>query len=143
MIRIRLERVEGDYGFKALDAQEHQLLIDSSKENGGNEAGFRPMQTLLAALGGCSGIDIVSILKKQRQEINTFSIEIQGERETGREPSLWKSITVDFSLSGKLEEEKVRKACALSMEKYCSVAETLRRAGATISWNVHVHELKS
>ena len=143
MIRIRLERVEGDYGFRAVDAQQHQVLIDSSKENGGTEAGFRPMQTLLAALGGCSGIDIVSILKKQRQEIDTFSIEVQGERETGREPSLWKSITVNFSLSGKLEEEKVRKACALSMEKYCSVAETLRRAGASINWNVQVHQLNS
>ena len=143
MIRIRLERVEGDYGFRAVDAQQHQVLIDSSKENGGTEAGFRPMQTLLAALGGCSGIDIVSILKKQRQEIDTFSIEVQGEREKGREPSLWKSITVNFSLSGKLEEEKVRKACALSMEKYCSVAETLRRAGASINWNVQVHQLNS
>lgn len=143
MIRIRLERIEGDYGFRAVDAQQHQVLIDSSRENGGREAGFRPMQTLLAALGGCSGIDIVSILKKQRQEINAFSIEIQGERETGREPSLWKSITVHFSLSGKLEEEKVRKACALSMEKYCSVAETLRRAGASINWNVQVHQLNS
>ena len=143
MIRIRLERVEGDYGFRAVDAQQHQVLIDSSKENGGTEAGFRPMQTLLAALGGCSGIDIVSILKKQRQEIDTFSIEVQGERETGRETSLWKSITVNFSLSGKLEEEKVRKACALSMEKYCSVAETLRRAGASINWNVQVHQLNS
>ena len=143
MIRIRLERVEGDYGFRAVDAQQHQVLIDSSKENGGTEAGFRPMQTLLAALGGCSGIDIVSILKKQRQEIDTFSIEVQGEREKGQEPSLWKSITVNFSLSGKLEEEKVRKACALSMEKYCSVAETLRRAGASINWNVQVHQLNS
>ena len=106
MIRIRLERVEGDYGFRAVDAQQHQMLIDSSRENGGREAGFRPMQTLLAALGGCSGIDIVSILKKQRQEINTFSIEIQGERETGREPSLWKSITVHFFLVGKTGRRK-------------------------------------
>jgi putative redox protein len=139
MVSLRLERTEGDYGFLAQDAQGHVLRTDSSRENGGLENGFRPMQALLAALGGCSGIDIVSILKKQRQQIDAFSIAVEGEREEGVVPAMWKRVHLDFVLTGAIEEEKARKACKLSIEKYCSVAETLRRAGASISWSVSVH----
>ena len=138
MIRIELERKWGDYGFEARDALNHHMALDSSIENGGANAGIRPMQTLLMALGGCSGIDIVSILKKQRQTVTHFTMTIEGERETGTEPSLWKRIHVIFELTGNIDEEKARKACALSIDKYCSVAETLRRAGAEISWEVKV-----
>ncbi len=139
MITVELERVAGDYGFKATDANGHSLQTDSSIENGGLGAGVRPMQSLLMALGGCSGIDIVAILKKQRQEIETFTMKISGEREAGKEPSLWKTIEVQFHLTGTIEKGKAERACALSMEKYCSVAETLRRAGAAISWTVTVN----
>ena len=142
MITVELERVAGDYGFKALDAAGHTIQTDSSIENGGLGQGVRPMQTLLMALGGCSGIDIVSILKKQRQVIDDFKIKISGEREADKEPSLWKHIEVEFYLTGTIDKEKAERACALSIEKYCSVAETLRRAGATITWRVTVNASK-
>jgi putative redox protein len=138
MIKISLERTQGDYGFEALDEKGHSLLTDSSSENGGLDAGFRPMQLLLAALGSCSAIDIVGILKKQRQQIGDFRMEIEGEREPGVIPSLWKKIAIQFHLSGEIDQEKAERAAALSIEKYCSVAETLRRAGATITWRVNV-----
>lgn len=138
MITIRMERQSGDYGFVALDGNGHRLQTDSSAENGGTDFGYRPMQLLLAALGSCSAIDVVGILKKQRQTIGGFRMEIGGEREPGAVPSLWKAVHVSFLLQGDIDEEKARKACALSIEKYCSVAETLRRAGATITWQLTV-----
>ena len=139
MIEIVLDRVKGDFGFEAKDAQGHLVQLDSSLENGGNDFGARPMQLLLMGLGGCSGIDIVSILKKQRQQIDGFSMNIKGERESGKEPSLWKKVHIAFELKGNIDEEKAKKACALSIDKYCSVAETLRRAGAEVSWEVTVN----
>jgi putative redox protein len=136
MVRIELERVEGDYGFKATDGMQHTMQLDTAATNGGLDSGFRPMQTLLSALGGCSDIDIVSILKKQRQAIDSFKIIIEGEREAGKEPSLWKQVKVRFELGGNIEKDKAWKACSLSIDKYCSVAETLRRAGAEVSWEL-------
>ncbi len=96
------------------------------------------MQLLLMGLGGCSGIDIVSILKKQWQEVKNLRISVEADRELGAEPSLWTDITVIFELEGKIDRDKAEKACALSMDKYCSVAETLRRAGSVIKWRVNV-----
>jgi putative redox protein len=143
MVRIELQRVQGDYGFRANDENGNTLQTDTSIENGGTNFGVRPMQTLLMALGTCSAIDIVSILKKQRQQLDEFEIKIEGEREKGKEPSLWKMIHMHFILKGEIDPDKAQKACTLSVEKYCSVAETLRRAGATIEWSVTVSEIKN
>lgn len=140
MAKIKLERKEGAFGFVATDEMGHLLQTDSSRENGGNDYGFRPMQLLLVGLGSCSAIDMVSILAKQRQEISAISIEIEGEREKDAIPSLWKTISVVYYLSGNIDPEKAEKAAALSMEKYCSVAETLRRGGTTITWEVNVEK---
>jgi putative redox protein len=141
MIRVTLEQKEGDFGFEAKDANGHLLQTDSSAENGGHNYGFRPMQLLLAALGSCSAIDIMLILKKQRQQVDGFSIEIEGEREKDVTPSLWKKIAVTFHLKGPLDKDKAQKAATLSMEKYCSVAETLRRGGTELTWTTHVNDL--
>jgi putative redox protein len=140
MIKIELERVQGDYGFEAKDAAGHTVKIDTSPEGGGTNFGVRPMQMLLMGLGGCSGIDIVNILKKQRQPIEGFSMKIEGEREAGKEPSLWKDVTIVFELTGAIDPDKARRACELSMDKYCSVAETLRRAGGQLKWEVRVKQ---
>lgn len=139
MIKIELNRVEGDYGFEAKDAYGHTVQIDNSPEGGGSNFGARPMQLLLMGLGGCSGIDIVSILKKQRQTIDAFSMKIEGEREAGKEPSLWQDITIVFELAGEIDPGKALRACELSMNKYCSVAETLRKAGGELTWRVVVN----
>ncbi len=97
------------------------------------------MQLLLMGLGGCSGIDIVSILKKQRQNVEGFSMKIEGEREAGKEPSLWTNVHIVFELKGEIDPQKAYKAAELSMDKYCSVAETLRRAGGSLKWSVRVN----
>ena len=139
MIKIELERVNGDYGFAAKDANGHVVNTDTSPETGGTNFGVRPMQLLLMGLGGCSGIDIVSILKKQRQTVDTFNIKIDGEREPGKEPSIWQNVKIVFELTGEIDPDKARKACELSLEKYCSVAETLRRAGGNLTWELKVN----
>jgi len=139
MIRVELERVHGDYGFRGKDAAGHEVLFDSSTDHGGNNFGIRPMQSLLFALGSCSGIDVVSILKKQKQNLTSFKILIEGERADTKPISLWKNINLSFQFSQDVDEEKAKKACALSVEKYCSVAETLRRAGAKINWRIQLN----
>jgi putative redox protein len=97
------------------------------------------MQLLLIGLGGCSGIDIISILRKQRQDVQGFSAHIEGERQAGVEPSLWQNVTLVFNLTGTIDPEKAKRACELSMNKYCSVAETLRQAGCQLTWEVRVN----
>lgn len=139
MINIELKRVHGDFGFEATDTNGHTVRTDTSIETGGDNFGVRPMQLLLMGLGSCSAIDIVLILKKQKQEITDFRISIQAEREPGKEPSLWKTMEITFHLSGDINLDKAKRACELSMQKYCSVAETLRLAGGAISWKLELN----
>ena len=139
MIAVELERVSGDFGFEAKDAAGHIIRTDSSAESGGANFGARPMQLLLMGLGSCSAIDVVAILKKQKQPIDGFKIKIAGEREKDKVPALWKTIHMVFELEGAIDADKAKRACELSIEKYCSVAETLRRAGAAITWEVKLN----
>ncbi len=138
MVNIELTRIDGDFGFEARDANGNVVRMDSNPEFGGKGFGARPMQLLLMGMGGCAAIDIVSILKKQRQTVEGFDMKIEGEREPGVEPSLWKTVNIVFELKGAIDIDKVRKACALSMDKYCSVAATLRKAGSDLTWDVRV-----
>ena len=138
MIKVEVNRVNGDFGFEAKDASGHIARMDSSPESGGQDFGIRPMQMLLMGLGGCSGIDIVSILKKQRQTVEGFRMLIEGEREPGKEPSLWQTIHIVFELKGAIDRDKAQKACELSMDKYCSVAATLREARCHITWEMKI-----
>jgi putative redox protein len=141
MVEIEIVRTQGDFGFEARDAAGHVVLMDNSVESGGENFGASPMQLLLMGLGGCSGIDVVMILKKQRQRIDDFRMKITGEREPGMVPALWKSATIVFELTGDIDPVKARRACELSMEKYCSVAETLRRAGCRVAWDLELHSV--
>ncbi len=138
MIEVNLKRVQGDFGFEGTDANGHTVRMDTSDESGGENFGIRPMQMLLMGLGGCSAIDIVMILKKQRQDVKDFSMKISGEREAGKEPSLWKEVKMIFILTGNIDEEKAARACELSMNKYCSVAETLKKSGTNLTWELQL-----
>jgi putative redox protein len=141
MALITAIRSHGDYGLTITDAAGNSMITDIPAEQGGAGKGIRPMQSLLAALLGCSSVDIVSILKKQKQDITHFRMEADGDREPGKEPSLWKTIRLTFYLSGQIDPAKAYRATVLSMDKYCSVAETLRRAGADISFTLIVNDI--
>ena len=139
MALIEAILADNAYGMDVKDADGHQLRMDIPVDQGGNGSGFRPMQSLLAALAGCSSVDIISILKKQRQDLTNLKIEVDGNREEGKEPSLWKQVEVKFLLEGNIEEAKAKRAVDLSLEKYCSVAETLRKAGAVIEYEIFLN----
>ena len=139
MAILTAQRTAADFEMTITDATGNSMKIDIPVEQGGNGNGMRPMQTVLAALCGCSSVDVVSILKKQKQEITSFSIEVDGEREKGKEPSVWETVHLVFKLEGNIEPNKAVRAVQLSMDKYCSVAETLRRAGATLSYTVFLN----
>src|ERR1700712_5609653 len=110
MNTIRMERMTGDFGFQVKDENGHILQTDSSIDNGGSNYGFRPMQLILSALGSCTAIDMVLVLKKQKQIIEHFKIKVEGEREQNVIPSLWKSINVSFELHGNIDKVKAEKA---------------------------------
>jgi putative redox protein len=139
MIEIKVNRKEGDFGFEAMDVNGHTIRMDTSPESGGQNFGVRPMQVVLMGMGGCSAIDIVMILKKQRQTIDDFSMKIEGEREDRKDPSLWKNVKIIFELKGDIDVDKAERACELSINKYWSVAETLRRGGTNLTWEVRVN----
>jgi putative redox protein len=139
-MKISLQRLDDAFNMEAVDEGGHKVLMDSSVENGGKNNGVRPMQMLLMGLGGCSAIDVAMILKKQRQEVKDFRIEIEGEREKGKEPSLWENVHVIFHLTGEVDPDKAARAVELSMNKYCSVAETLRKAGGNLTWETRVNQ---
>lgn len=136
-MQIKLNRVDKDFNFEATNEDGNSILIDGAVSIGGHNKGMRPMQLLLAAIGGCSAIDIVSILRKQKQEIESFDIEVDGDREpVGVEGySLFKTIVVHFILKGNIDADKAERAVKLSMEKYCSVSKTLEPT-ATITYKI-------
>lgn len=138
MATIHLKRIDNDYLFETTDEAGKTMVMDIPTDQGGHGGGVRPMQALLSALGGCSGVDVVMILKKQKETIEQFEIVISGERALGKEPALWETVDMVFKLKGTMTKEKAEKACALSIDKYCSVAATLRAAGAVITWSVEI-----
>lgn len=97
-----------------------------------------PMTNLLMSAGTCSAIDVVMILHKQRLQFTQLEIKIKGQREQNVVPALWQQIHIDYTITGQVTLDKAKRATELSIEKYCSVAETLRRAGTTITWDTTV-----
>jgi putative redox protein len=138
-MKVELTRLDDAFHFEARGEQGATMHFDANPEIGGHDKGVRPMQALLMAMGGCSAIDVILILKKQRQEITGFRMEIDGERQKGKEPALWETAHVIYHLEGKIDPEKAKRAVQLSMEKYCSVSKTLELAGAKITWETKVN----
>ncbi len=127
MIKIELNRVNDAFLMEAKNELGNSVRMDGSPAVGGSDLAMRPMQMLLAALGGCSSIDIISILKKQRQDLKDLKITVTGEREKDVEPSLYTEVHAHFKLYGDLDADKAEKAVNLSMQKYCSVVKTLEK----------------
>lgn len=136
-MEVNLTRVDQDYHFVATGSAGVEMHMDGSPEIGGHNAGARPMEMLLMGLGGCSAIDVIQILKKQRQQIDSFDIKVTAERLKIEEYSIFESINIHFKLGGPLSEEKVQKAIKLSLEKYCSVAMVLYKS-ANITYTLEL-----
>lgn len=129
----------GDMRFEARDARGATAVLDSPPE--GEGAGLSPMEFLLAALGGCTAMDVVGILRKKRQDVTDYQIEVTGER-AQHHPKVYASMQVRHILTGRnLSEEAVRHAIELSEEKYCSAHAMLSRsAPITTSFEIRAEE---
>jgi putative redox protein len=115
------------------------VLMDARPEAGGTGVAPSPMETVLAALGGCSGIDVVGILQKMRAPLEGLRIDVTADRAPAH-PRVFTSVHVRYTAWGRgLEAEAVRRAVALSLDRYCSVAAMLR-ATAQITYEVVVAE---
>lgn len=137
-MKITIKRTDDDFAMEAKNEDGNVITMDGPPNLGGHNSGFRPTQLLLAAVGGCSAIDVVMILKKQKQRIDGFEIEVDGEKEKVEEYSLFRDITIHFKLKGEIELEKAQRAVQLSIDKYCSVSKTLEPT-ARIHYKVTVN----
>lgn len=115
------------------------IRMDGSTSIGGLEGGFSPMQLLLAGAGGCSAIDIIGILEKQKQDLRDLKVEVDGDRQSVDTYSEFKTIHLHYIFTGDLDEHKVERAISLSLDKYCSVTKTLGKTSEI----THSYEIKS
>lgn len=136
-MEIELNLLNTAYHFEAKNESGNSVNIDASPAIGGLGLGVRPMELLIMGLGGCSGIDVLSILRKQKIEPLGFRIVLSAEREKDAVPSLFTEIKVKFIFKGPIDEAKALRAIGLSMDKYCSVAKTLEKT-ATITYEMIV-----
>jgi putative redox protein len=138
MTKIELNRLNDAFHFAAANDDGNTVHLDASTDIGGAHQGMRPMQMMLAAMGGCSAIDIINILRKQRQDLQDMKITVTGERQKEVVPALYETVHAHYRFFGNLDRDKVEKAINLSIEKYCSVSRTMEKAGAKITYSFEI-----
>ena len=120
----------------------HSLTMFDASEDQGNTAGFGPKALMLSSLAGCSGLDVVSLLKKMRAEVAEFTIDVTAEL-TEEHPKYYNKVKVDYHFSdANLEADKIQKAVNLSVTKYCGVMEMFRQF-STVETEIHLHKIES
>ena len=108
----------------------HSVVMDGAPDAGGRDLGVRPLEMLLLGLGGCTAFDVVSILRKSRQQLVDCEVEIEAERADDI-PKVFTKIHLHFIVSGRnLDQGKVAKAIDLSADKYCSASRMLEKTAA-------------
>lgn len=135
-MKITLNRLNDEFLFECKNSAGNTILLDNTRQE--DAKGVSPMESVLMAVAGCSGIDIVMILKKQRQIITSFKAEVEGERVEVEDAKPFKSIRVVFFLEGEIDTKKALKAVQLSFEKYCSVSKTLE-PNVTVTYGLWVN----
>jgi putative redox protein len=123
----------GNQQFAATSPSGHAILIDSDRES---NTAPGPMELVLMALGACTATDVVIILEKKRQKMQSLEVICSGERAT-EPPTVWVKLEILFRLRGDLDDDAVKHAIALSEEKYCSVSATLKKT-AKLSWRYEI-----
>ena len=137
-MKVELNRLNDAVHFEATGMGNIKVQIDGSPEIGGLGLGVRPMEMVLMALGSCSSLDLVTILKKQRQVIESFSVEVNGERRE-QIPTIFTNVHLSFKLHGTLDAQKVAKAAELAVKKYCSVHDMLAAGGVKITYGIEIN----
>lgn len=123
-MKVQLKRIAEPYHFQIENEMGHKLDVDASDKIGGSNKGFRPTELVLAGLAGCASIDVLLILKKQKQEVSDVKVVVNAERKD-EVPSLFKTVHIHFSIYGEASKDKIEKAIALALDKYCTVAKIL------------------
>lgn len=123
----------GGLKFKGTSTFGHEIITDAALASGGEEAGYKPSELLLFGLAGCTGMDVVRILEKQKQDLSGLEIEVTGHTaETYPRP--FHTVEVKFRAHGKnLDPDKLARAIELSEEKYCMVGQTIQNAGKVLT----------
>ncbi len=132
-MKITINRLDDAYHLRAVNEDGNIVETDGAVQIGGGNKGMRPMQLMLVSAGSCSSIDVITILKKQKQPLKDISVEVTAEREQDKVPALFTKIHLHFRLKGDLDEKKVQKAISLSMEKYCSAVKILEKTAVVTS----------
>jgi putative redox protein len=131
----------GNAAFIGESSTGHKVVMDGPTEGGGRDLGPRPMEMLLLGTGACSSYDVVSILKKARQNVSACNVVISSER-ADSEPKVFTKIHIHFIISGiDLKEKQVQRAVSLSAEKYCS-ASIMLGASAEITHDYEILEVE-
>ncbi|MBN2378698.1 OsmC family protein [candidate division WOR-3 bacterium] len=134
--KVTIKQVEG-LSFAAYGEKTgHWTMMDSNKSHGGSEGATSPMELLLMSLGGCTAMDVTSILSKMKQPVEDIQVEVTGTMQPNH-PHAYTDIHLHYVIKGKLDHERVEHAIELSQDKYCSVSATLR-AGVTITRSVDI-----
>jgi putative redox protein len=137
-MKMRIKWVEG-VSFLAQTETSHAILMDGAPEGGGRNLGPRPMETVLAGTGGCTAYDVVTILRKARQDISDCVVELEAQR-AAEDPKVFTRIHYHFIVSGRnLDPKQVDRAIRLSAEKYCSASIMLGKTAA-ISHDFEIEE---
>lgn len=119
---------KGKMAFEGKSVRGITLPLDTSEDSGGEDQGFRPMELLLVGLGGCTGMDVISILKKKQQVVTGFEVNVSGERST-EHPKIFTHIVVEYVVKGpQVDPVAVARAVELSETKYCSAMGMLSKA---------------
>jgi putative redox protein len=140
-MKIELKRIDDAFYMEASNEEGNTVRTDGSPKIGGSNQGMSPMQMLLAALGSCSSIDVISLLQKKRQPLDDIKISVTGQREEGKVPSLFTDIHVHYELFGDLDDKKVESSIRMSMEKLCSVSKIVEKT-ANITWDYVINPEK-
>ncbi|OAB76027.1 OsmC family protein [Cochleicola gelatinilyticus] len=138
-MKVTLNRLNQDYLFEAKGPNNVAVSIDNKTE--AVAKGASPMELMLMAIGGCNAIDIISILKKQRQEVRSYKIEVEGKRKDTGDAKPFEAVHLTIYLEGDIAEAKAKRAAALSFEKYCSVSLTLTGCVA-ITYTIVLNNIK-
>ena len=137
-MKVELKRVNDAVHFEAsAPSSAVKVHIDGSPEIGGLGLGVRPMEMVLMALASCSSLDLVSILKKQKQDLKDFSVSVEGERRE-QIPHIFTKIHMTFNLKGDIDAAKAGRAAELAVKKYCSVHDMLVAGGVEISYSLEI-----
>jgi len=135
-MKVTIERKNNAVYLEAQNEDGIIVKMDGSPEIGGENSGARPMQLILMGLGGCTSMDVLSILKKMRENVKSYNVIVEAER-AKEEPKVFTKINIHYILEGIAKRENAEKAIQLSMNKYCSVSKMLEKT-AEITYSLEL-----